>query len=94
MVTTQPSLLGARCTFMRYVPPMFSHITDRNTAHFRRAPSVAALHARFPKPQVGGSSPLGGTSVFAGCTLGSPILVNLGPVGGFNGRATRDKPTH
>ncbi len=45
------------------------------------APVAQRIERRFPKPCVGGSSPLGGASVF-GSTFGGPFFIGIKPIAG------------
>ena len=46
------------------------------------APVAQRIERRFPKPCVGGSSPLGGASVF-GSAVGGPFLLGLSLLQGY-----------
>ena len=45
------------------------------------APVAQRIERRFPKPCVGGSSPLGGASVFRP-TFGGPFFIGIKPIAG------------
>jgi len=74
---TQPFPLGSGCTYEPHVPATFRSVPPPVRAQMRRFVSYAPGNGGFPKPQAGGSSPLGGTSLSNILGLGN-ALRNLG----------------